>query len=112
MSQWIVRNEFLGIDPTSYAALMDDELREQLASQCDWKNEIVECSSSDGWSLHEPGSTEEEIASGNAPFLLCGGDETETTAPRLAWERAAQLAFLASYCRAHKATFGETFALR
>lgn len=32
----------------------------------------VECFSSDGWSLHAPGSTDGEIATGDAPVIYSG----------------------------------------
>lgn len=32
----------------------------------------VSCESADGWSLHAPGSTDEQIASGDAPALVTG----------------------------------------
>lgn len=39
---------------------------------------LVVCRSADGWSLHAPGSTDEEIASGDLPYLACGeGEPTE-----------------------------------
>ena len=34
--------------------------------------DLVICHSADGWSIHAPGSTDEDIASGNAPYLLTG----------------------------------------
>lgn len=37
--------------------------------------DLVLCRSDDGqggWSLHAPGSTDEQIASGDAPYLLTG----------------------------------------
>lgn len=34
--------------------------------------DLVLCESADGWSLHAPGSTDEEIASGDAPYLVSG----------------------------------------
>lgn len=34
--------------------------------------DLVLCESADGWSLHAPGSTDEDIASGDAPYLLSG----------------------------------------
>lgn len=36
---------------------------------------LILCTSPDGWSLHAPGSTDEEIASGDAPYLVCGDGE-------------------------------------
>jgi hypothetical protein len=36
---------------------------------------LVLCESPDGWSLHAPGSTDEEIACGDAPYLLSGPGE-------------------------------------
>lgn len=35
----------------------------------------VLCQSADGWSLHAPGSTDEAIASGDAPYLVRGPGE-------------------------------------
>lgn len=35
-------------------------------------NGLIVCQSADGWSLHAPGSTDEEIACGDAPYLLTG----------------------------------------
>lgn len=40
-------------------------------------SDLVLCTSPDGWSFHAPGSTEEDIASGNAIYLMAG-----TGAPR------------------------------
>lgn len=57
-------------------------------------SDLVLCESADGWSLHAPGSTDEEIASGDAPYLVCGEGEptAEDYAQALAilMERAAQ----------------------
>ena len=42
-------------------------------------DDLVLCESPDGWSLHAPGSTDENIASGDAPYILSGtGSPTET----------------------------------
>lgn len=53
--------------------------------------ELVLAVSADGWSLHEPGSTDEQIASGDAPYLVSGvGDPTYadyTEAWRALWRR-------------------------
>lgn len=32
----------------------------------------VICQSADGWSVHAPGSTDEQIAAGDAPYILSG----------------------------------------
>lgn len=48
--------------------------------------DLVLCESPDGWSLHAPGSTDDEIASGDAPYLMCGEG-----APTAADYRAALL---------------------
>lgn len=41
-------------------------------------SDLVLCESPDGWSLHAPGSTDEEIACGDAPYILSGpGKPTE-----------------------------------
>lgn len=37
--------------------------------------DLVLCESADGWSLHAPESTDEDIASGDAPYLLSGEGE-------------------------------------
>lgn len=37
--------------------------------------DFVICRSRDGWSLHAPGATDEEIAAGDAPYLVCGPGE-------------------------------------
>lgn len=34
--------------------------------------DLVLCQSPDGWSLHAPGSTDEDIACGDAPYLVSG----------------------------------------
>jgi hypothetical protein len=34
--------------------------------------ELIECDSPDGFSLHAPGSSDEDIADGTAPPLVCG----------------------------------------
>lgn len=34
--------------------------------------DLVLCESADGWSLHAPGSTDDDIAGGAAPALACG----------------------------------------
>lgn len=40
-------------------------------------DDLVICQTADGWSLHAPGSTDEEIATGDAP-LLSHGEGTPT----------------------------------
>ncbi len=37
--------------------------------------DLVLCESADGWSLHAPGSTDEDIANGDAPYLVSGEGE-------------------------------------
>lgn len=50
------------------------------------KGDLVLCESPDGWSLHAPGSTDEDIASGAAPYLVSGtGEPTEADYAR-AWD--------------------------
>ena len=40
--------------------------------------DLVLCQSADGWSFHAPGSTDNDIASGDAPYILTGpGRPTE-----------------------------------
>jgi hypothetical protein len=36
---------------------------------------LVLCESRDGWSLHAPGSSDDDIASGDAPYLASGAGE-------------------------------------
>ena len=36
------------------------------------KDDFVLCKSPDGWSLHEPGSSDEDIATGDSPYLVSG----------------------------------------
>lgn len=35
-------------------------------------DDLVLCESADGWSLHAPGATAEQIATGDAPYLIRG----------------------------------------
>lgn len=37
--------------------------------------DLALCVSPDGWSLHAPGSTDEQIADGSAPYLASGEGE-------------------------------------
>jgi hypothetical protein len=40
--------------------------------------DLVLCESPDGWSLHAPGASDEQIACGDAPYILDGsGEPTE-----------------------------------
>lgn len=36
------------------------------------KNDLILVQEADGWSFHAPGSTDEEIADGSAPYITCG----------------------------------------
>lgn len=45
-------------------------------------SKFVLTESGDGWSIHAPGSTDDAIASGNAPVLVCG-DYTGTNHDRI-----------------------------
>ena len=45
-----------------------------------------------GWSLHAPGSTDEDIASGDAPYLVTG----EASAANGAWDRPTQADYRAA----------------
>lgn len=47
--------------------------------------ELVLCESPDGWSLHAPGSTDEEIATGDAPYLVSGPGEPTKADYDAAW---------------------------
>lgn len=55
-----------------------------------YTNEFVRCDSPDGWSLHAPGSTDEQIATGDAPPLVSG--EGEPTAEDYARATEAHIA--------------------
>ena len=48
-------------------------------------HDLVLCTSPDGWSLHAPGSTDEEIATGDAPWLACGPGEPDQADYDEAW---------------------------
>jgi|GEM_PF-2936990 len=53
---------------------------------------LVLCESPDGWSLHAPGSTDDDIASGDAPYLASGAGEISDDDYRLArYELACRL---------------------
>lgn len=50
-------------------------------------DDLVLCQSADGFSVHEPGSTDEEIANGDAPYLVSGpGEPTDAD-----YERALKI---------------------
>lgn len=58
-------------------------------------SDLVLCESADGWSLHAPGSSDDEIAAGDASYLVCGEGDHPTAADysaalRVLVERAAQ----------------------
>lgn len=42
------------------------------AAECAEEDDLVLCASGDGYSLHAPGSTDDDIASGGAPYLWSG----------------------------------------
>lgn len=42
-------------------------------------DDLVLCESPDGWSLHAPGSDDDEIATGAALYLVCGDGEPSAT---------------------------------
>lgn len=48
--------------------------------------QLVLCESPDGWSLHAPGSTDQEIAEGDAPYLLDGPGEVTQADYDRAWQ--------------------------
>lgn len=48
-------------------------------------DDLVLCESPDGWSLHAPGSTDEDIASGDAPYILSGPGEPTRADYEEAW---------------------------
>jgi len=56
--------------------------------------DLVLCESADGWSLHAPGATDDDIASGDAPYLACGGGS-----PSAADYRFALREFIRRACR-------------
>lgn len=52
-------------------------------------NEFEVVESPDGWSLHVPGASDEEIREGKAPPLVCGPwEDDEHVIPEWAYERA------------------------
>lgn len=63
--------EAILLDIPDYAVRAGDE--------ADWTaDDLVLCESPDGWSLHAPGSSDEDIARGDAPYLVSGpGEPTE-----------------------------------
>lgn len=52
------------------------------AAEAATADDLVLCTSADGWSLHAPGSTDDEIAAGDAPYLISGPHETDDRGPR------------------------------
>lgn len=55
---------------------------------------LVLCESPDGWSLHAPGSADEDIATGDAPYLVSGEGQ-----PTKADYRAAREALAVELCQ-------------
>lgn len=52
-------------------------------------DDLVLCESADGWSLHAPGSTDDDIASGDAPALADGPwTDDDHTVPAGGYETA------------------------
>lgn len=55
-------------------------------------SDLVPCRSADGWSLHAPGSTDDEIASGDAPPLSSGrwadGEDGDSAIPEAGYADA------------------------
>lgn len=68
--------------------LSSHELARILRGEEATSNELVICESADGWSLHAPGSTDEQIASGDAPPLADGPWTDDRTIPDEAYEVA------------------------
>jgi hypothetical protein len=96
------------VDFDAAVNLMDNEIREELHSTM--SDDFVPCESADGWSLHAPGSTDAEIASGDAPALVSGPWEgDEHVIPASGYETARQQAFADAYAAAHQKKFGERF---
>jgi len=53
---------------------------------------LVVCESADGWSLHAPGSTDDEIATGDAPALVDGPwTDDEHVVPAAAYAEARRI---------------------
>lgn len=95
-------------DADAVGILMDPDLREELHFAFDWTaDDLVLCRRADGWSLHAPGSTDDDIASGDAPCLVSG--EGEPTADD--YTAALEQMFLDAYCEAHERKFGEEFVV-
>jgi len=58
-------------------------------AEAEIRGELVVCESPDGYSIHAPGSTDEEIASGDAPPLVSGPwIDDEHIVPASAFARA------------------------
>lgn len=78
---WQHPGEFL----TAYMARVPDFPLHQFATATDSDDDeatehedasdLVLCESPDGWSLHAPGSTDAQIADGDAPYLVSGAGE-------------------------------------
>ena len=93
------------VDFDAAVILMDADIREALHSE--FNDALVLCQSSDGWSYHAAGSTDEDISTGDAPNNLTGPGRP--TAADL--EAARAQAFVDQYCDRHKAAFGATFTV-
>lgn len=70
--------EAILLDIPDYAVRAGDETV-LAGNETDWTaDDLVLCESPDGWSLHAPGSSDEDIARGDAPYLVSGpGEPTE-----------------------------------
>ena len=52
---------------------------------------LIACESADGYSLHAPGSTDEDIADGTSPYLVSEPwAHDEHVIPQAAYDRAAE----------------------
>ncbi len=49
-------------------------------------DDLVLCKSPDGWSLHAPGSSDDDIATGESPYLASGNGEPTAEDYAHAWE--------------------------
>jgi hypothetical protein len=65
-----------------------------------YKN-LVLCQSADGWSLHPPGSSDEDIATGKAAafYLKAGPGEPTENDYKEAWEAWKERLATLIYCR-------------
>lgn len=75
--QW-ERREAGAIEDRVLASMTQQE-RDRIARTRTEYADLVLCESPDGFSLHAPGSTDEDIATGDAPYLVSGPGKPSKT---------------------------------